>query len=289
MPRLVLIGAEQFPHLRDALHQEARRADAPLTDLSVEAWGTAATPWVEVEDGQLRAGLVGPGMDSGRGDEALRPEDVFWCLFEKPLRKTGNAYLDTEHEALRDGFHTCCPARSINRRGLLAPLWTLAVWRLLASRLPVRQEASVLRAPHFHLGSCPEDGRRWKPWPREAEFSRAQVWWTVPSPGALHLAVVMGSRVTLWPLETPDTGGARPPSELVAELEADLLQLAAACGADVLEVLLVPSTDSAGWTALQLSALPEELERLLASANPEAREQVEHFVRSLLPGREVAR
>ncbi|RKH43447.1 hypothetical protein D7X55_22590 [Corallococcus sp. AB049A] len=288
MPRLVLIGAEQFPHLSDVLHHEARRADAPLTDISVEAWGTSATPWVEVKDGRLRAGLLGAAPSSGAGDDALGPEDVLWCLFEKPFPPTQSPYLDTEHEALRDGFHTCCPARSINRRGLLAPLWTMAVWRLLALRLPVRQEDSVLRAPHFHLGPCPEDGRRWKPWPREAEFSRAEVWWTVPAPGALHLAVVMGSRVTLWPLEAPDGGGVRPPPGL----EADLLQLAAACGADVLEVLLVPSTDSggdAGWTVLQLSALPEELETLLAREHPEARAQVEHFVRSLLQGQEVAR
>ncbi|MFP2899230.1 hypothetical protein [Corallococcus sp. 4LFB] len=286
MPRLVLIGAEQFPHLRDVLHHEARRADAPLTDVSVDAWGSSTTPWVEVKDGRFRAGLLGTG---GPGDEALRPDDVFWCLFEKPLPPTQGPYLDTEHEALRDGFHTCCPARSINRRGLLAPLWTMAVWRLLALRLPSGQEPCVLRSPHFHLGPRPEDGRRWKPWPREAEFSRAQVWWTVPSPGALHLAVVMGRRVTLWPLEDPGEGGARPPPP---ELEADLLQLRAACGADVLEVLLVPSTgpDGApGWTALQLSALPEELESLLARERPEARAQVEHFVRALLSGQEVAR
>ncbi|RKG84679.1 hypothetical protein D7W82_21700 [Corallococcus sp. CA049B] len=283
MPRFVLIGAEPFPFLRELLRAEALRASVPLTEVSAAAWGSTTTPWLELKAGRFRGGMLDT---EGASDTELTGEDVLWCLTERPPPPAPSEYLRAEHEALRDGFHTCCPARTINRRGLLAPLWTLALWRLLAQRLPARGEASVLFPPRFHLGPRPEDGRRWKPWPREAEVSRAQVWWTVPTPGPLHLALVAGQRVTLWRLED-DKPRLAPP----ADLEADLLQLARACDADFLEVLLVPheASDAAPWTALQLSPLPEELESMLAEERPEAREHLESFARELLAPRGDAR
>ncbi|QAT83509.1 hypothetical protein EJ065_1917 [Corallococcus coralloides] len=285
MPRFVLIGAEPFPFLRELLRAEALRAGAMLLEVSAAAWGSTTTPWLELKAGRFRAGLLDT---QGPSDTELTGEDVLWCLTESSLPPAPNEYLRAEHEALRDGFHTCCPARSLNRRGLLAPLWTQALWRLLAQRLPARGEASVLFPPRFHLGPRPEDGRRWKPWPREAEVSFAQVWWTLPPPGPLHLALVAAERVSLWRLEDGKPRLAPP-----LELEADLLQLARDCGGDFLEVLLVPrdaaDTAAAPWTALQLSTLPEEMESMLAEERPEAREHLEHFARALLAGREDAR
>lgn len=282
MPHLVLVGPESFPFVRDVLRAEAHRAGLRVVEVSRSDWGTGVTPWVQVVGGRFRAGLLGPW-----GDLELGPEDVFWCLVEGPPPRAESDYLSSEHEALREAFHTCCPARVINRRGLLAPLWTTAMWRMLAQRLPSPEADNVLSPPHFHLGTPPEDGQRWTRWPEEADANLGQVWWTVPEPGPLRQALVLGSQVTLWPLEFEEEPPALPP-----ELETDLTRLASGCGADVLEVLLVSSgapDASARWTALQLGTTPEGLERLLAQEDAVALAQVGRFLRERLAGREGAR
>ncbi|MBZ4329797.1 hypothetical protein NR800_37840 [Corallococcus interemptor] len=277
MPKLVLVGAELFPHLRDLLRAEALRAGFRAVEVPVRAWGATTTPWVEVKGGRFRAGLLGP-----EGREELEREDVFWCLSEGPLPPEED-YLRAEREALREGFHTTCPARTLNRRGLLSVPWTVPSWRLLAQQLPAREGACVLAPPHFHVGTPPEDGRRWKPWPQEAGGTDARVWWTVSAPGPLHMAWVMGQQVSLWSVE--DGGGTRVAP--TPELAADLARLAAGCGAEFLEVLLVPSASPTAWAALQLSFVPEGLESMLSGEHPALVEQVEHFVRARLAGQEV--
>ncbi|NVJ27381.1 hypothetical protein HUW62_39825 [Myxococcus sp. AM011] len=282
MPHLVLVGPESFPFVRDVLRAEAQRAGLRVVEVSMSDWGTGVTPWVEVVGGRFRAGLLGPW-----GDLELGPEDVFWCLAEGPPPRAESDYLSSEYEALREAFHTCCPARVINRRGLLAPLWTTAMWRMLAQRLPSPEADSVLAPPHFHLGAPPEDGQRWTRWPEEAETSMGQVWWTVPEPGPLRQALVLGSHVTLWPLEFEE----EPPT-LPSALERDLTRLAASCGADVLEVLLVSSGTpdaSARWTALQLGISLEGLERLVAQEDSVALAQLERFIRARFASKEDAR
>ncbi|WP_141332044.1 hypothetical protein [Myxococcus sp. AB025B] len=281
MRHLVLIGSESFPFVRDVLRAQATRADVRVVEVSLEEWGGAVTPWVEVVGGRFHAGLIGPW-----GELELGPEDVLWCLSEGALPTAESDYLRSEHEALRDGFHTCCPARVINRRGLLSPLWTTAMWRVIAQKLPLPDATSVLAPPHFHLGTPPEDGQRWTRWPEEVGTRQGEVWWTVPEPGPLRQALVMGSHVTLWPLEFEESPPVLPPA-----LEADLTRLAADCGAEVLEVLLVTSgtPEAPSWTALQLGTSPESLERLLAQEDAVALAQVERFFAERLTSTEVAR
>lgn len=282
MRKLVLIGAEPFPLVRDTLAAEAERRGVRLVEVEAQAWGTATTPWLELREGRFRAGLLSP-----IGAEELNPEDVLWVLTEGRLPAGDNEYLRTEHEALRDGFHTCCPARTVNRRGLLAPVWTTVTWALLARQLSAPGVAPMLTAPRLHLGSRPEDGRRWTRWPQAAGAGNAVVWWTVPAPGPLHLALVAGGRTTLFLLDEED---ARHQPHPPPALEAALAALATRCGADYLEVLLAPDAHGTGpWTVLELSALPEGLHQLGEEARAPALAHLAHFAGTLLGAREGAR
>lgn len=283
MRKLVLIGAEPFALVRDTLAAEADRRGVRLLEVEARAWGTTTTPWLELRGGRFRAGLLSP-----TGVEELGPEDVLWVLVEGHLPTGGGDYLRTEHEALRDGFHTCCPARTVNRRGLLAPLWNTVSWALLARQLaPVPGWAPVLVAPRLHLGTRPGDTRRWTRWPEAAGVGHARVWWTVPAPGPLHLALVAGGRATLFRLEEGDVRHQPHPPPA---LEEALTALATGCGADYLEVLLAPDTREGGpWSVLELSAMPEGLFQLGEDAQAPALAHLEHFARTLLAAREDGR
>lgn len=276
MPRLVLVNPEPFPLIHELLASEAAARGMDVECIPGKDWGHGVTPWLDIRGGHIRAGLTGHARM-----EELGPRDALWVLAEWDGTSVKDPYLRAEHEALLQGFHMLCPARSVNRKGLRGPLETMPPWVLLSRHLADTEEGP-LRAPEFHIGDEPADGRNWLRWQGVAAGG-ARVFWHIPAPGPLHLAIIAAGRATLLQLE----GEVSLVSEVPPELTAALVRFAAACHAEYLELMLARSGDeAAAWVVLDVRARPESLHALPASVLPPVREQLTALAAWLLaPGR----
>lgn len=271
-PRLILIGADRAPRLRALVRAEATRRGIACHELPAARWGADVRPWLTLADGTFAAGWI-DGADAFE----VTPADRVWVMAEDPLpaaegiadtpdAREQTDYLRAEAVAAREGWHTACPGRVINRRGLCASAFIHPAWRLASMIDP----NPALAPPTLAFG--PRPGPDHAPWPDTRRGSE-RVWWRRVR-GALHVALVTPDAVTLcrWtPTAIEDT--VDPPPALTAALTA----LTRRHGAQYLEVWLAGDLPGR-CTVLDVNAQPVAVERLTGAAADAADRHLTRFV-----------
>lgn len=274
-PRLVLIGADRAPRMRALVCAEAARQGLERHEISAARWGAAARPWLTLADGTFAAGWID-------GDDAfeVRATDRLWVMAEDPLPAVEQVegsdqadYLRAEAVAAREGWHSACPGRVINRRGLCASAFIHPAWRLASMVGP----SPALAPPTLAMG--PRPGPDYTAWP-DTRRGFERVWWQRVR-GALHVALVTPDAVTLcrWtPAAIEETLDA---PALTPALTTALTALTRRHDAQYLEVWL--AGDPPGrCTVLDVNAQPVAVERLTGAAAEAADRHLTRFVAAWL-------